>query len=167
MGSESNDPFGNLTQLWLEAAQRAMRACEPTGSTASPEIVRKGRSEFMQLWSDWLEQMMRSSAFLEAQKQCLNGSLGLRKQIRTNLRRMQRELQLAGREDIDALAAAIRRSQDRVLDQLEETSGRLQSLEVKLDGLCERIGRFMGFDDGASGSTACNGKSGEREDGAS
>ena len=105
----------------------------------------------MQVWSDWCEQLMRSSAFLEAQKQCLNGSLAFRKQFRANLRRMQRELQIAGREDIDALVAAVRRSQRRVLDQLEETSERLQALEAKLDCLSERIERFMGLEDGDLG----------------
>ena len=62
---------------------------------------------------------------------------------------MQRELQLAGREDIDALVAAVQRSQRRVLDQLEETSERLQALEAKLDRLGERLERFMGVEDGA------------------
>ena len=103
------------------------------GGTASPDMFRKGRSDFLQVWSDWCEQLMRSSAFLEAQKQCMSGSLAFRKQIRANLRRMQRELQIAGREDIDALVAAVRRSQRRVLDQLEETSERLQAVEAKLD----------------------------------
>ena len=65
---------------------------------------------------------MRSSAFLEAQKRCMTEAWAFRKQIRANLRRMQRELQIAGREDIDALAAAVQRSQRRVLDQLEENS---------------------------------------------
>ncbi len=74
----------------------------------------------------------------------MSGSLAVRKQIRANLRRMQRELQIAGREDIDALVAAVQRSQRRVLDQLEETSERLQALEAKLDCLSERIERFMG-----------------------
>ena len=110
------------------------------GSTASPEMFRKGRADFMQVWSDWCEQMLRSSAFLDMQKQCMGGNLAVRKQIRANLRRMQRDLQIAGREDIDALVAAVRRSQRRVLDQLEETSERLQALEAKLDCLSEAVG---------------------------
>ena len=85
---------------------------------------------------------MRSSAFLEAQKQCMSGSLALRKQIRANLRRMQRELQIAGREDIDALVAAVQRSQRRVLDQLEETSERLQDPGSQA-GLPERADRTV------------------------
>ena len=76
-------------------------------------------------------------AFLEAQKQVHRRKSGLRKQIRANLRRMQRELQIAGREDIDALVAAVRGSQRRILDQLEETSERLQALEAKMDRLSE------------------------------
>jgi hypothetical protein len=145
MGSDMNDPFSNLTRMWMEMAANAMQAWQPlAGGTASPEIFRKGRADFLQVWSDWCEELMRSSAFLDAQKQCMTGNLAFRKQIRANLRRVQRELQIAGREDIDALVAAVQRSQRRVLDQLEETSDRLQSLEAKLDCLSERIERFMG-----------------------
>jgi hypothetical protein len=151
MGSDTNDPFSNLTRMWMEMAANAMQAWQPSaGGTASPEIFRKGRADLLQVWSDWCEQLMRSSAFLEAQKQGMSGTLAFRKQIRTNLRRVQRELQIAGREDIDALVAAVRRSQRRVLDQLEETSDRLQSLEAKLDSLNERLERFMGLADGAA-----------------
>lgn len=162
MGSETDDTFSNLTQMWLQTATQVMQACAPAenssaGSTASPEMFRKGRADVMQLWSDWCEDLMRSSAFLEAQKQCREGGLALRKQFRTNLRHVQRELQLAGREDIDTVVAAIRRSQRRVLDQLEETSDRLQSLESKLDRLSERIERFMGLAGGGPGPAAGEG----------
>ena len=75
----------------------------------------------LRTWSQWCEQWMRSPAFLEAQKQGLSGNLAVHKQLRANLRRIQRELQLAGREDIDALAATIRRSERRIVEQLEET----------------------------------------------
>ena len=75
----------------------------------------------------------------------MHGNLALRKQFRANLRRMQRELQIVGREDVDALVAAVERSQRRILDQLEETSERLQSLEAKLDGLGQRLDRFLGL----------------------
>ena len=157
MGNDMNDPFSNLTQMWLQMAANATQAWQPVaGSTASPEVFRKGRADLMQVWSDWCEQLMRSSAFLEAQKQFLGGNLAVRKQIRTNLRQVQRELQLAGREDIDALVVAIRRSQRRVLDQLEETSERMRALEAKLDCLGQRLERFLDdrvsdAEDGAAG----------------
>ena len=149
MGSDANEPFSSLTRMWTEMAASAMQAWQPlAGPTASPDFFRKGRADFLQVWSDWCEQLLRSSAFLEAQKQCLSGSLDFRKQVRGNLRRVQRELQIAGREDIDALVAAVQRSQRRVLDQLEETSERLQALENKLDRLGERIERLLGGEDG-------------------
>jgi len=164
MGSDSNDPFSNLTRMWMEMAANAMQAWQPSaGGTASPELFRKGRSDFMQFWSDWCEQLMRSSTFLEAQKQSMNGSLAFRKQIRANLRRMQRELQIAGREDIDAVVAAIRRSQRRVLEQLEENSERLHTMEAKLDSLSERIDRFVGVENGAAGRTTNEGNDGKKK----
>ncbi len=144
MGSDMNDPFSNMTRMWMEMTANAMQAWQPTlGGTASPELVRKARSDFLQVWSDWCEELMRSSAFLEAQKQCMTGNLAVRKQFRSTLRKIQKELQIAGREDIDALVVAVRRSERRVLDQLQETSERFQALESKLDCLGERMERFM------------------------
>ncbi|MGO9113238.1 MAG: hypothetical protein ACLP9L_28735 [Thermoguttaceae bacterium] len=164
MGSDMNDPFSNLTRMWMEMAANAMQAWQPSvGPTASPEMFRKSRSDFMQIWSDWCEELMRSSAFLEAQKQCVSGSLAFRKQIRANLRRMQRDLQIAGREDIDALVAAVQRSQRRVLGQLDETSERLQALEAKLDCLIERIERFMGVENGPPGRADGDGDGGKKK----
>ena len=164
MGSDTNDPFSNLTRTWLDMAASAMQAWPPlAGSAASPDMFRKGRSDFMQVWSDWCEQMMRSSAFLEAQKRSMDGNLAYRKQIRANMRRLQRELQIAGREDIDALVAAIRRSQRRVLDRLDETSDQLQSLQAKMDRLSEQFERFAGIDDDPPVHSTENGNGGKKK----
>ena len=162
MGSDTNDPFSNLTRMWMEMAANAMQAWQPSAGPRPRRNLSQRPRRFLQVWSDWCEELMRSSAFLEAQKQCMSGSLAFRKQFRANLRRVQRELQIAGREDIDALVAAVQRSQRRVLDQLEETSERLQSLEAKLDCLSERIERFMGCEM-AAGGTDGEGNGGEEE----
>jgi len=135
----TNDPMSAWTRFWLDSAAQAMQAWTPaTGSTQSPEIVRKCRTDLMQAWSDWCEKWLRSPAFLDAQKQMLDGNLAVRKQFRAAMRKMQRELQLAGRADIDALEAAIRRSERRILDQLDETSDQLRALEAKIDRLARR-----------------------------
>ena len=127
MSSNGSDPVSAWTRFWLDSAAQAMQAWTPAaGSTQSPELIRKCRADLMQAWSDWCEKWLRSPAFLDAQKQLLDGNLAVRKQFRAVMRRMQRELQLAGREDIDALEAAIRRSERRVLDQMEETSAQLK-----------------------------------------
>jgi hypothetical protein len=143
MDGDNGDPFGSFSRMWADMAANAMREWQPwsggAGSTASPDVFRKARTDFLQWWNDWCEQLLRSPAFLDAQKQCLSGNLAVRKQVRANLRQMQRELQLAGREDIDAVVAAVQRSQRRILDRLDETFDRLQSLETKLDGIAVRI----------------------------
>ena len=137
--SNANDPMSAWTRFWMDSAAQAMQSWMPAGgSTQSPELVRKARGDMMQMWSDWCEQWMRSPAFLETQKQMLDGNLAVRKQFRAAVRRMQREMQLAGREDIDALEAAIRRSERRILDQLDEMSSKLQALEAKIDRLGRR-----------------------------
>ena len=133
-----NDPMSAWTRFWMESAAQAMQSWMPGGSTQSPELIRKARGDMLQMWSDWCEQWLRSPAFLDAQKQMLDGNLAVRKQFRAGMRRMQRDLQLAGREDIDALEAAIRRSERRILDQLDEMSSQMKSLEAKIDRLGRR-----------------------------
>jgi hypothetical protein len=150
----SSDPMSAWTRFWMDSAAQAMQAWTPAGGTTqSPELLRQCRADLMQTWSDWCEQWLRSPGFLEAQKQMLSGNLAARRQFRAVLRKMQRELQLAGREDIDALEAAIRRSERRVLDQLEETTAQLRALEAKID----RLGRRRsGESDAGSGNGAAD-----------
>jgi hypothetical protein len=151
--SSANDPLSAWQRFWMDSAAQAMQSMMPAGSTQSPELIRKARGDLMQMWSDWCEQWLRSPAFLEAQKQMLDGNLEVRKQFRAGLRKMQRELQLAGREDIDALEAAIRRSERRILDQLDEMSSRFQALEAKIDRLGRRA-RHSADEEGASANGA-------------
>jgi hypothetical protein len=159
--SSTNDPMSAWTRFWLDSAAQAVQAWAPSaGSTQSPEVVRKCRADLMQAWSDWCEQWLRSPAFLDAQKQMLDGNLAVRKQFRTALRQMRRELQLAGQEDIDALEAAIRRSERRILDQLVETSAQVRALEAKIDRLTRRSKRA---DDGAANGTRRKRRPAEKE----
>ena len=114
MGSETNDPLSNMTRMWMEMAAMGHAGVAtyggPHGVAGTPP---QGCADLMQVWSDYCEELMCSSAFLDAQKQCMSGNLAFRKQFWANLRRLQRELQVVGREDIDALLAAIQRSRTR------------------------------------------------------
>ncbi len=162
--SNANDPMSAWTRFWMDSASQAMQSWMPAGgSTQSPELVRKARGDMMQMWSDWCEQWMRSPAFLETQKQMLDGNLAVRKQFRAAARRMQREMQLAGREDIDALEAAIRRSERRILDQLDEMSSKLQALEAKIDRLGRRSRRSPDDDDAAANGGRRKRRAAEKE----
>ena len=159
MGSEINNPFSDMTRVWLEMTAAALKGW--AGSTTSPEIFHQGRADFVQFWNDWCEQWMRSPTFLEAQKNYMDGNLAFRKQFRANLRRMQKELQIAGRDDIDALLAAVQRSQSRILDQLEDTSERMVALEAKLDDL-SGTRPLSGCEDGAAGRATSGGNGGTK-----
>ncbi len=152
--SSANDPMSAWTRFWMDSAAQAMQLWMPAGSTQSPELIRKARGDMLQMWSDWCEQWMRSPAFLESQKQMLDGNLAVRKQFRAAVRKMQREMQLAGREDIDALEAAIRRSERRILDQLDEMSAQMQAMEAKIDRLGRRGRRSPDADNAAGANGA-------------
>ena len=149
--TSANDPMSAWTRFWMDSAAQTMQSWMPAGgSTKSPDLIQKARGDMLQMWSDWCEQWLRSPAFLETQKQMLDGNLAVRKQFRAAVRRMQREMQLAGREDIDALEAAIRRSERRILDQLDEMSSQMQALEAKIDRLGRRTRRSAEEQDGTT-----------------
>jgi len=155
MSNDAFDPFGAWTRIWMETAAQAMQPwLSAGGTTQSPELIRKGRADWMQFWSESFERWLRSPAFLDAQKQMLDGNLAVRKQFRAAMRKMQRELQLAGREDIDALEAAIRRSERRVLDQLEELSAQLRAVEAKVGRARRRGKRPADSENGAPDASA-------------
>jgi hypothetical protein len=135
----ADDGVGNLMHLWFDAASHVMEACQTwAGATASPEVFRQNRSNMFKMWSDAWEQYLRSSSFLEMEKQCLTGSVELRKQSREYLERMHHELQLASTGDIDQLVIAMRRLAEDVREQFEQVENRLNGISSQMETLSVR-----------------------------
>jgi hypothetical protein len=148
MDNDARDPVAGMfpwMQLWFDAASKAMEAGQTwtgpawAGPTASPDVLRQARSAFMKTWSDCWEQWLRSSAFLDSSRQSLAGGMEMHKHAREFVDQVQRELRVAGRQDVDELALAIRRAERRVLDQLDEVSERLDAVAARLESLEARL----------------------------
>ena len=135
------DGPGDLMRLWLDMASQTAQACQAwSGAAASPEAFRQGRSDLFKVWSDYWEQFLRSSSFLEAQKRSLTGSLEYRKQFREYLGRLHHELQLASAQDIDQLMISVRRMGEDLREQFEQAGQRLDGLSTQLGALAARVG---------------------------
>jgi hypothetical protein len=132
----ANEGLEGMAQLWANMVSSAMAACQPwAGSTASPELIRQGRSASVKAWSDYWEQFLRSPAFLEAQQQCMAGSVESKRMVRECLGRLNHELELATSKDIDEVMVAMRRLERRLLEQFEQLNERLNRLSAQLDAL--------------------------------
>lgn len=82
-------------RFWFDMASRTAENCQSwSGAALSPDAFRQGRSDLFKVWSDYWEHFLRSTSFLDAEKQCLSGSLEYRKQFREYLERLHHELQL-------------------------------------------------------------------------
>ena len=133
-------PLAPWMRLWFDMASSAMENCQGwAGPTASPDALRKARSDILNAWSDWWGQQLRSPAFLAAAKQALSGNAEYQKWVREFMDQVNRELRIAGRPDIDQLTVVVRRTEERILDQLEDVSERLESIEARLDELAARL----------------------------
>jgi hypothetical protein len=129
-----DDGLDGMMRLWANMVTSAMGACQPwTGGTASPELVRETRASAFNAWSEYWEEFLRSPAFLDAQRQAMAGSLESKRQVRECLGRLNHELQLATSEDVDELLRAIKRIEQRVSEQFDELSARLDRLSAQLN----------------------------------
>ena len=90
-------------------------------------------------WTDACEQWLRSTPFLEATKQTFDAGADLRKQSHEFIDQFQREMRLAGRQDAEEVTLAVRRMERRVLDELDEVSGRLDVLSARLHAISARL----------------------------
>ena len=127
-------------RMWLDMTSGAMEACQAwAGATASPEPVRQIRSAMLEAWSDYWDQCLRSPMFLNATRQAVAQSTQIRKQFGEYLDRLYSESPVAGREDMEQLLRALRRSEERLLEQLEDVSARLEALDAGLDALAARL----------------------------
>jgi hypothetical protein len=87
------------------------------------------RQSFFDAWARSCDDFMRSDQFLEMMKRSMDGALAFRKQMNEFLTRALGEGQMPSRQDTDAIMDVLRSFQERVLDQLESLSQRVEALE--------------------------------------
>jgi len=100
----------------------------PPGSEAFAEQMQK---MFMDAWAKGLNEFMRSEAFLTAMKQTVDNALACRQQLNGLLRKAWHDAQGTNRTDAEDIMQFLHSFEDRVLDQLDVLTRRVDALEAK------------------------------------
>ncbi len=134
------DGVADMMRIWFDMASHAAETYQAmAGAAVSPEVFRDNRSQLFKAWGKYWEQFMRSSPFLEIEKQCLGGGLESRKRLREYLGWLHHELQLATSQDIDQVIRTVRRLGEDIEEQFEQVDRRLKNLAARVDNLADRV----------------------------
>ena len=153
--TSTTDGMAGMMRLWLDMAAHATEAYQTLAGTAvSPEAMRQGQSNLYKIWGDWWDRYLRSTPFLDAQKQYAGRNVEFQKQIREQLGRLHHELQLASAEDIDQLMIGVRRIGEELREHCESIDERIAGFSAQLDALAVRL---EGLEKSLVGRTTRNG----------
>ncbi len=127
--------FESFSKMWTDFASRMVSAglaFQP--EQAPPEAARALRGASFQALSRYAEEFMRSPQFLEAMKESMDAAMTFRNMMNEFLGRTQFELQGVSRGDVDALTTRLKHMEMRILERLDDLSGRLAALEGQAAG---------------------------------
>ncbi len=131
-----------LMGLWFDLTSKVMQAAMSVSpEVAPPDAFRQTRKAYLDAWGAACQQVMRSSEFLDVMQRSLSGAVEARKRLNDAFGQVQNDLQLAGRQDVDYLAAAMRRLEQTVVAETERISSRLRGLSDRLAELEHAVRR--------------------------
>lgn len=106
-----------------------------TPEAAPPDAFRQMRSHWLSAWSSFWENYSRSPQFLDLMQQTFSSSLGVRKQFNDYLAEMHHQFQGVSRQDVDSLMQVIQHLEQRLVDESERITHRLNDLSYRLEQL--------------------------------
>src|SRR5262245_37609419 len=122
MSDEKQSPFDQAAafqKIWLESISKLTQsAFSTTPESVPPEVLKQMRSGLFQALAKSWEEFMRSPQFLEAVKQMMDNAIAFRKLTSKMLTQAHHEMQGTARTDIDAVLAALRHLESRVMDRM-------------------------------------------------
>ena len=98
-------------------------------SSAREDAVKRMRRAFFDAWADHCDEFMRSEVFLDAMKKSMDGALAFKQQVNEFLTRSLHENQMPARSDTDSIMLVLRSMEERVLERIDQLSGRVERLE--------------------------------------
>lgn len=128
-GGGGSDPF---TKFWSEMTNKMGSSGFGMPFDGSNEAAMKAmRQAFFDSWSHHCEEFMRSPMFLDAMKQSMDSALTFREQVNSFLNKALQESQVPTRRDTDSILQVLRGLEERVLDQLQSLSKRVDAMETR------------------------------------
>jgi hypothetical protein len=129
-------PGAEFVKAWTDMMGRMAMApmAFSTGSTP-PEAAREMRSALLSAWSEYFDRFFRSSDFLDLMRQSFSGNVEIRRQLNDFLGELRHTFQGPSRQDVDQLMLAIRHLEERIVDDLDRISARLEDLDSRLGAL--------------------------------
>ena len=131
------DQAQQWTNLWMDFATKvagAGMAYRPD-EKLPPEIAESMRSATFTAMAQAADKFLRSEQFLGMMKQSLDSSISFRKQLNDLLTQGHHSVQGVARQDMDAMAIAVRHLETRILSRMEELCERLDHMTERLDRL--------------------------------
>ena len=143
MDGENTSSGDGVSEMMRHLFDMAVQGAESfqkwSGNQVTPETMRRIRSDVIKMWSDYWEHLLRSSAFLGAEKQLMAGSLEYRKQMHEFLDQLHHEMRLATASDIDQLMRTLRRMAEDQQEQYDQIRMDMSKMAAQIDKIDERL----------------------------
>lgn len=126
-------------KFWREMMSKTpaamMDAMSPSASTPSTpsEFAQRMQTTFMEAWAKYMDEFMRSEAFLEMMKRSLEGALAFRQQLDQFMGKVLHGAQIPSRSDASDIMLFLHNFEDRVMDRIDDLSRRVAALETPGD----------------------------------
>jgi len=133
------DQVASFQKIWSDSLTKTMQAAfSGTSDKLPPEVLRQLRNGiFGDLTKSW-DEFMRSPQFLEGTKHWMEATIAFRSLANEFMDRIHHELRSTSREDIDTIMLAMRHTEKRLLDRLEELSTQVNELQKADRALASR-----------------------------
>lgn len=152
--SENANPFADATRQFTEGQNQFLKMWTDfagkmgtagmsfSPQSTPPDAAKQMRAAFLQAWTDYCEEYMRSPEFLESWKKVMDSSIQLRRQMNQSLGQMQHEMGGTSRQDVDQLMIAMTHLERRLVDTLERSCEQVGELGDRIDALEKKVARL-------------------------
>jgi uncharacterized protein (DUF2267 family) len=119
----------------MDSMSKIMQTAFTFGSNSPPpDVLKQIRTGMFQALAQSWEEFMRSPQFLDSMKQWMDTAINFRKMSNDFMAKVRNEMQSPSRDDIDTVMLTVRHMEKRLLDRMEELTGKINELSTRLDG---------------------------------
>lgn len=149
------------SDLWVKAwadmmsqvmSGQAAQGSKPSGFAPPSDAARQMRDAFLEAWGRQCEEFMKTDAFMDMMKKTMDQSLAFRQQMNQFLQKGLQTAQAPSRADTGDIMQFLHSFEERVLDQLDHLTKRVDAMEARNDKAAA---------DRAKGRSASSAKGGE------